>query len=143
MINCKRLNENATLPKRGRDGDAGLDLFTCEKAVVKSHKTIAISTGIAIQIPYGMEGEVRPRSGISLFGFNGVNIQVIVSTIDSNYRGEIHIIVYNPSDDDICIPIKTKLAQIVISNVVTDDLQFVDELDETNRGHSKFGSSGI
>ena len=143
MIKCKKIKETAKLPIRGRDGDAGLDLFTAEECILKPYETKAISTGLAIQIPYGMEGEIRPRSGISIYGLNGNYIHVIVSTIDSNYRGEIHIIVYNSENKEIKIPLNTKLAQMVISNVVTDNLCFVDKLDETNRGDNKFGSSGV
>ena len=143
MIKCKKILPTAILPKRGRDGDAGLDLFTAEECYLKGNETKAISTGIAFEIPYGMEGEIRPRSGISLYGYEGVFLQVIQSTIDSNYRGETHIIVYNPSNKEVYIPIGTRLSQIIINYICTDDLVFVDELTETNRNENKFGSSGI
>lgn len=179
MIKVKKLHENAIIPTRSKDGDAGLDLYTLEDAMIKKGETIVIPTGIAIQLPETMEATVRPRSGITLKGcpceqaytiqsyseysddIHGVEIlykeiAVQLGTIDSNYTGDVGIIAkrdieyscldvdrrsYN--EDAVKIPKHTKLAQLVISPIITEDLTLVDELEETNRGNKGFGSSGI
>ncbi|MBZ9693230.1 MULTISPECIES: dUTP diphosphatase [unclassified Clostridium] len=142
MINVKLINKNAKLPQRGRDGDAGLDLYTCKTVIIKPNETIAIPTGVCIELPYGMEGQIRPRSGISLNGFEHNYVRVMLGTIDCNYRGEINIITYNQEDKNVTIPKGTKLAQMIINNVNMENLISVDELSETERGLSGFGSSG-
>ena len=158
-VKVMKLSENATLPKYSRQGDAGLDLYTAEDIIIPPHKTLVIPTDIAVAIPFGHEGTVRPRSGNSLNGVKGCKyissfkpvvelddccpyLRVQLGTIDSNFRGGIGIITYNQENYTVLVPKGTKLAQLVISPVDYCRLTEVDSLDDTNRGENGFGSSG-
>ena len=148
MIKIKKLTEDTIIPHRSREGDACYDLYTSEDILITGEDyRKAIPTGIAMQLPKNYEAEIRPRSGISLNGLkhNGeiFYIEVIQGTIDSNYIGEINIIVANPHINRIIIPKHTKLAQMKINHVPEFEIIEVDELEVTNRGANGFGSSGI
>lgn len=153
MIKIKKLTEDAIIPHRSRGGDACYDLYTRKDYIVLGKSKNIIPTGIAIQLPKDLEAEIRPRSGISLNGlrcrcfdidaFTVSDIDVIQGTIDSNYRGEINIILRNNSNYDIIIPKHTKLAQMKINYVPDVELVEVKELSDSNRGANGFGSSGI
>ena len=172
MIKFKKNREDAIIPRKSKKGDAGFDLFTLDDCIIDKHETIVIPTGISVQLEQNQEASVRPRSGITLKGlegakkinnelipnsdgisywedkeyeilFNNPYIRVIIGTLDSNYRGDIGIIVYNQENYKVKIPAKTKLAQMVISLISTDDVIIVDELDESERGNKGFGSSGV
>ena len=153
MIKIKKLTEDAIVPHRSREGDACFDLYSINDYVVLGRSKTTIPTGIAIELPVEYEAEIRPRSGISLNGleckcfdiyeFVVADIDVIQGTIDSNYRGQINIIVRNNSNCDIVIPKHTKLAQMKINYVPDVELVEVEELSDSNRGTNGFGSSGI
>lgn len=153
MIKIKKLTEDAIVPHRSREGDACFDLYSINDYVILGRSKTTIPTGIAIELPVEYEAEIRPRSGISLNGleckcfdideFVVADIDVIQGTIDSNYRGQINIIVRNNSNCDIVIPKYTKLAQMKINYVPDVELIEVEELSESNRGANGFGSSGI
>lgn len=153
MIKIKKLTEDAIVPHRSREGDACFDLYSINDYVVLGRSKTTIPTGIAIELPVEYEAEIRPRSGISLNGleckcfdideFVVADIDVIQGTIDSNYRGQINIIVRNNSNCDIVIPKYTKLAQMKINHVPDVKLVEVEELSDSNRGTNGFGSSGI
>lgn len=153
MIIYKKINEQAITPTRGKQGDAGLDLYTSKEIKMLPHQTLVIPTDIAIQLPKNTCGHVLPRSGISSNGCSNCideygntcspYLRVITGTIDSNYRGGIGIITYNQEGYSLTIPKGTRLAQIVIQKIVIDDLIEVDELENTNRGNKGFGSSGL
>jgi len=169
MIKFKKLNENAIIPTKGKEGDAGFDLFTLEDTTIEPRQTIAIPTGMSVQLEVNQEATIRPRSGISLKGCSscysdfatliteGIHkgnkeaeykecspyLRVQLGTLDSNYRGDIGIIVYNQEDYDIDIPAKTKLAQMVVGFISTDEVIVVDELDDSDRGDKGFGSTGV
>jgi len=161
MIKFKKLNKNAIVPTKGREGDAGFDLFTLSEATIQPYQTIVIPTGISVQLETNQEATIRPRSGITLKGCGGCfgtiypptempptytecspYLRVQLGTLDSNYRGDIGIIVYNQEDYEVDIPAKTKLAQMVIGYISTDEVIVVDELDESERNEKGFGSSG-
>lgn len=153
MIKIKKLTEDAIVPHRSREGDACFDLYSINDYVVLGRSKTTIPTGIAIELPVEYEAEIRPRSGISLNGleckcfdideFVVADIDVIQGTIDSNYRGQINIIVRNNSNCDIVIPKHTKLAQMKINYAPDVELVEVEELSDSNRGTNGFGSSGI
>jgi dUTP pyrophosphatase len=164
MIKFKKLNENAIIPCKGKIGDAGFDLFTLNDTIIQPHQTIVIPTGISVQLETNQEATIRPRSGITLKGCGGCYgcapifrheifdstykecspyLRVQLGTLDSNYRGDIGIIVYNQEDYEVDIPAKTKLAQMVIGYISTDEVIVVDELDESERNEKGFGSSGV
>lgn len=142
-IKFKKLREDAVIPKKGTEGSSGFDLYSLDITVNGMH--VEMSTGIAIEIPEGYEVQVRPRSSaLKSFGLN-----VILGTIDSDYRGEIRIQalimdqhnfnVYN-SDFDIKTPIR--VAQLVFVKLPEIELEEVGILNETVRGSSGFGSTG-
>lgn len=153
MIKIKKLTDDAIIPHRSREGDACFDLYSINDYVVLGRSKTTIPTGIAIELPVEYEAEIRPRSGISLNGleckcfdideFVVADIDVIQGTIDSNYRGQINIIVRNNSNCDIVIPKYTKLAQMKINYVPDTELIEVEELSDSNRGTKGFGSSGV
>lgn len=153
MIKIKKLTDDAIIPHRSREGDACFDLYSINDYVVLGRSKTTIPTGIAIELPVEYEAEIRPRSGISLNvleckcfdidEFVVADIDVIQGTIDSNYRGQINIIVRNNSNCDIVIPKYTKLAQMKINHVPDVKLVEVEELSDSNRGTNGFGSSGI
>lgn len=150
-------DKGAKMPTKVDEGSAGFDLYTSETRIIHSGRNL-LPTGLQMQIPYGWEGHIRPRSGFSLKGIEGwtmntfhtnqeklsrFDAHVIQGTIDSSYRGKVCIIVYN-SDDDFVIPAGTRLAQIIFEQHYTDLLQLVDQLDDTDtdRGTGGFGHSG-
>lgn len=153
MIKIKKLVEDAIIPHRGREGDACYDLYSKTNYIISAGSKDIVPTGIAIELPEKYEAEIRPRSGISLKGlkckifgehkFIVADIDVIQGTIDSNYRGEINIIIKNNSNFNIIIPKHTKLAQMKINHVPNVEFIEVKNLTDSNRGISGFGSSGI
>ena len=163
-IKIKKLNPIAIVPSYAKEGDSGIDLYTLEDTIIPARSAVAIPTGIALEIPYGYEMQVRPRSGISLKGLlftRDVTVYdkvqpkkqirksfiahptVRLGTVDSGYRGEIKIITYNEEDFDIVIPKHTKLAQGVFQQVPRAILKVVEELTSSERGNDGFGSTGI
>lgn len=164
-VKVKKLNQDAIVPSYAKEGDSGIDLYTLKDTVIPAKSAVAVSTGIALEIPYGYEMQVRPRSGISLNGLKKIFFlrikttgQIILfgkeestriyetvrfGTVDSGYRGEIKIITYNEEDFEILIPKHTKLAQGVFQQVPRAILKVVDELTESQRGDTGFGSTGI
>src|SRR5690625_768901 len=92
-VKIKRLHPEAVLPKKAHEGDAGFDLVAVEDVIVEPGETALVPTGIAVELPEGFELQVRPRSGITL----KTNLRVQLGTVDSNYRGEIGVIVDNTS----------------------------------------------
>ena len=154
MIKFKKLNENAIIPTKAKKGDAGFDLFTLKEVVILPHKTIVIPIGISVQLETNQEATIRPRSGISLKGCSNCidedytttcspYLRVQFGTLDSNYRGDIGIIVYNQENHAYRIPAKTKLAQMVVGFISEDEVIVVDELEDSDRGDKGFGSTGV
>lgn len=129
-------------PEYASAQSSGLDL----RAAVESPVTITpgsrelIPTGIAIALVPGLEGQVRPRSGLALR--HGVTVLNAPGTIDADYRGEIKVILINHGEQAFVIERGMRIAQLVITQVETCSLHLVDELSETSRGERGFGSSG-
>ena len=137
-IEVRRLSPEAILPTYAKQGDSGLDLHSVEKTVLEPGEVRAVGTGIAVAIPDGYEGQVRPRSGLSCLG-----IIAIPGTIDSGYRGEIKAILHNVDDCAYLVRQGDRIAQLVIAPVVKAELVEVDVLNETERGTDGFGSTGV
>ena len=129
------------LPKYQTKGAVALDLQANEEWILIPGEVALIQTGIYIAIPEGFEGQVRPRSGLAIN--NGITILNSPGTIDSDYRGEVKIMLYNTSDESFIIHIGDRIAQLVISPIQKVELEEVQELDETDRGEGGFGSTGI
>ena len=133
------------LPKYETKGAAGLDLFAATKEdtkiIIPPRKAEMIPTGIAISVPLGYEAQIRPRSGLA--AKNGITVLNSPGTIDSDYRGEILVMLINHSNKDFEILRGMRIAQMVISKIEQFNLISVDELDITDRGKGGFGSTGI
>ena len=133
------------LPKYETEGAAGLDLFAAikedTKIIITPRKAEMIPTGIAISVPSGYEAQIRPRSGLA--AKNGITVLNSPGTIDSDYRGEILVMLINHSNKDFEILRGMRIAQMVISKIEQFNLISVDELDTTDRGKDGFGSTGI
>ncbi|MCC0642536.1 MULTISPECIES: dUTP diphosphatase [unclassified Clostridioides] len=146
-VKIKKLSQDAIVPSYAKEGDSGIDLYTLKDTVIPAKSAVAIPTGIALEIPYGYEMQIRPRSGISLNGLKELYFAIYptvrLGTIDSGYRGEIGIITYNEEDVEIVIPKHTKLAQGVFQQVPRAILKVVEELTISERGNDGFGSTGI
>lgn len=135
------LGDHATMPEYKTDGSAGFDLASNESVTIYKGETVAINTGIRMEIPQKFELQIRPRSGLSL----KTNLRVILGTIDSDYRGEIKVIAQNVGDQPIIILCGDRIAQGVLAPVVRGDFLEIDidKLSATVRGDSGFGSTGI
>lgn len=138
-INIKRLNDLAKLPHYANIGDAGADLFASEDFNLPSHSAGAVPTGIAMEIPAEYVGYINPRSGMAL---KGITVMNAPGTIDSGYRGEIKVILVNHTDKDYMIVRGDKIAQMVFHKYSEVFFEPVDELSNSDRGVSGFGSSG-
>ena len=139
FLKIKLLNPNCR-PHRTHSTDSGLDLRASidRKIVLMPHETVTIPTGIAIELPKGYEGQIRPRSSFSKAG-----ILSPLGTIDNGYRGEVKVILINTSDLRPCI-IKPyeRIAQLVIAPVTIPTIEYVGVLEEAERGDNGFGSTG-
>ncbi|MDI6891605.1 MAG: dUTP diphosphatase [Actinomycetota bacterium] len=140
-IKLKQLDKELPTPRPVHDGDAGVDLFSRIDTTLKPGERALVPTGIAIAIPHGYAGFVQPRSGLALN--HGISIVNTPGLIDSEYRGEVGVILINLNrEKDFEVRRGDKIAQLVIQRIETIDFETVDELDNTRRGSGGFGSSG-
>ena len=139
MINVKLLHPNAILPSRKHSGDSGADLTYPgpESIMIRPGYTVTIPTGIAMELEHGTEGQIRPRSSISRRG-----LLVHLGTIDSEYRGEVKVIITNLEEIHQHINPGDRIAQLVVAPVLYPKFREMEELDETERGEGGFGSTG-
>ncbi len=136
----RRLREDATVPARAYDGDAGLDLAACERIVLAPGERATVGTGLAIAIPDGYAGFVQPRSGLA--AKNGITIVNTPGLVDSGYRGELKVILLNTDERDaFVVEPGMRIAQLVVMPVPLVDPVEVEELPESERGVRGFGSS--
>lgn len=142
-IRVKRLNHGAglPLPEYATSGAAGMDICAAESLILRVGKRHAVATGFAFAIPEGYEVQVRPRSGLALK--NGITCLNTPGTIDSDYRGEVKVILANLGEDDFTITKGDRIAQIVVAPVTKGAMIEVESLDETTRGAGGFGSTGV
>ncbi|GAA0672874.1 dUTP pyrophosphatase [Sphingomonas insulae] len=141
-IRLRRLPHGADLPvpAYATAGAAGLDVVSAEGLTLAPGARAAVATGFAIAIPDGYEVQVRPRSGLALK--HGVTCLNTPGTIDSDYRGEVKVILVNLCDTPFVIARGDRIAQLVAAPVQRATLEIVDELDDTMRGSGGFGSTG-
>ena len=134
---------NLALPSYASAGAAGMDLAAALKqpVCIRSGARLAVPTGFAMALPEGYEAQVRPRSGLALK--HGVTIANAPGTIDSDYRGEITVILLNTGRDDFIITRGMRIAQMVIATVTKITPIEADDLDNTERGAGGFGSTGL
>jgi dUTP pyrophosphatase len=144
-IKFKRLRKELNhipLPSYATKGSAGLDIYAAiEKAIILPHGAIEmVPTNISVEIPEGYEIQVRPRSGLA--AKHGIGILNSPGTIDSDYRGEIKIIIINFGKEDFVIQPAERIAQLVVSKVYTAKFIETKELNNTSRGEGGFGHTG-
>lgn len=142
ILKIKKVRPNAVIPKRATEKSAGLDLTACidEPLTVKAGARTLIPTGIAAALPEGCVGLVFARS--SLGTKHGIALSNGVGVIDEDYRGEIHVGIFNSSQEDYTIQPFERLAQLLVVPVSYPVVQEAAELDETARGAGGFGSTG-
>ncbi|MCB2067029.1 MAG: dUTP diphosphatase [Erythrobacter sp.] len=141
-VEIKRLphGHGLDLPVYATSGAAGMDVVSAENVTLRPGARLAVATGFAVAIPAGYEIQVRPRSGLALK--HGITVPNTPGTIDSDYRGELKVIMINHSQDNFPIQRGDRIAQLVVSPVTQGLWREVDELDETARGAGGFGSTG-
>lgn len=136
------MSEGVTLPKYETSGSAGMDIRANipEPIVLNSLERVLVPTGIKISIPEGYEVQVRPRSGLALK--HGITVLNTPGTIDSDYRGEIGIILINLSKNEYTIQPKERIGQLVLNKIAQIEFEIVENLDNTERGDGGFGHTG-
>lgn len=141
QVKIKKLHPDAKIPAYQSKGAAGFDFCSIEKKLIKAGEWELVKTGLAFEISEGYELQVRPRSGLALK--NGISVLNSPGTVDSDYRGEICVILINHSKVDFNIEVGDRIAQGVIAKVEQVGFELVESLSDTQRGESGFGSSGI
>ena len=141
-VRIKRLPHGVglALPAYATPGAAGMDILAAEAVTLEPGARHALASGFAVAIPDGYEIQVRPRSGLALK--HGIAVPNTPGTIDSDYRGELKIILINHGDEAFAIARGDRVAQLVLAPVTRAAWQEVDELDDTARGTGGFGSTG-
>ncbi|MBW2312932.1 MAG: dUTP diphosphatase [Deltaproteobacteria bacterium] len=135
--------EDLPLPKPATPGSAGVDLAAAvsEALTVPPGGRVLVPTGLRIAVPEGFEAQIRPRSGLALR--NGITLPNSPGTIDSDYRGEVQVILQNGGDEPFTIERGDRIAQLVVAPVARVDWLEVNDLDETERGAGGFGHTGV
>ena len=139
-VRVRRLHDGAVIPERAYEGDAGLDLASCEHAVLGPGERAVVATGIVVEIPEGYAGFVQPRSGLA--ARHGIGVVNAPGLIDSGYRGEIRVVLLNTDrESDFTVEPGMRIAQLVIAPVASVRVVEADELAASERGPRGFGSS--
>ena len=134
-------SEDRLIPVYVTEGSAGADLMANESGVIESGEIKLVKTGVFLEIPEGYEAQVRPRSGLALK--HGVTVLNAPGTIDSDYRGEVGVILINHSKNDFFYNKGDRIAQLVFSKVIRAKFVKTEEISETQRGRGGFGHSGV
>ncbi len=138
----KKLNSAVELPAYKTDGASGMDLMALIKEPInlKPNSSCIVPTGLAVAFSSNFEIQIRPRSGLA--AKNSISVLNTPGTIDSDYRGEIKIILFNHGKSDFLIKNKDRVAQMILTPIIKMELQEANELPETVRGEGGFGSTG-
>lgn len=136
-LEVKKLTNTATLPNRAHATDAGADLFCDEKVIIGPGDKTLVSTGIAIKLPEGTFGYIRPRSGLAV----KKGLHTLAGVVDEQYRGEVKICLYNTTKEVFVAEPGTKIAQLLVLPIYYPTIEEVKELNETTRGDGGFGST--
>ena len=139
-LKVKKLNKLAEIPQYQTDEAAGFDLHSIEDIVIAPNERKLIGTGLSFEIPKGYEIQIRPRSGLAYK--HGITVLNSPGTIDSDYRGEIKVLLINHSNESFEIKVGERIAQAVIQAVIQANFEEVEELNDTTRGAGGFGSTG-
>ena len=138
----KKLNPKAELPKYKTEGSSGMDLMALieNSITIKSQNSALIPTGLSIAIPEDMEVQIRPRSGLA--AKSNISVLNTPGTIDSDYRGEIKIILFNHGKEEFTVNNNDRIAQMILMPVIKAEFEEIKELPKTVRGSGGFGSTG-
>lgn len=138
----KKLTDNAKIPQRATEGSAGYDLCTCiaEPVTIEPGERCVFPTGIAVALPQNTAGMIYTRSGLGIK--HGIHVTNGVGVIDWDYRGEIRVGLHNLSHEAYTVNPGDRIAQLILTPVLTPEVQEVAELDDTDRGAGGFGSTG-
>ena len=141
-VSIKKLNSKVQLPKYKTDGSSGMDLMAfIENSInIKPQQSVLIPTGISIAIPEDTEVQIRPRSGLA--AKSNISVLNTPGTIDSDYRGEIKIILFNHGKEEFVINNNDRIAQMILMPVIKAEFEEVEDLPNTLRGSGGFGSTG-
>ncbi|MDD6055969.1 MAG: dUTP diphosphatase [Helicobacter sp.] len=135
-----KLNENATIPAYQSKGAAGFDLCASEELLLKKGEFALVPTALSFSFSKKYEVQIRPRSGLALK--HGISVLNTPGTIDSDYRGEIKVLLINLGEEDFAIKKGDRIAQAVLSPIKQAKIKVVKKLDSTKRGEKGFGSTG-
>lgn len=140
-VNVKK-EKSANLPVYATEGAAGMDVYAYieNEMEIKPLERVLVPTGLSVEIPFGYEIEVRPRSGLAIK--HGITLLNTPGTIDSDYRGEVKIIMINLSNETYKIKPNERIGQFVLKKVYKIDFEEVNELSSTERGSGGFGHTG-
>lgn len=139
-LKFKRIHPDAVLPAYAHPSDAGMDIRSVADVTVPARGRALVPTGLVVLLPPLYEAQVRPRSGLALK--HGITVLNTPGTIDSGYRGEIGVILFNTTDEDFQVRKGDRVAQVVIAPVTQPVIEEAQEIDETDRGAGGFGSTG-
>jgi dUTP pyrophosphatase len=139
-LSFRKLRDDAVVPSRAYNGDAGLDLASCERVLLAPGERATVGTGLAVAVPEGYAGFVQPRSGLA--ARHGITIVNAPGLVDSGYRGELRIVLLNTdAREAFVVEPGMRIAQLVVVPVASAEPLEVEELPETERGVRGFGSS--
>jgi dUTP pyrophosphatase len=138
ILKVKKLHKNAIVPTKANLTDAGYDLYALDGAILQKHTHQLVKTGVSLEIPEGYVGLIWPRSGLSYKH----GLDVFAGVIDSGYRGDVGVILYNSQYNSYTIEAGDRIAQIIFQKVESFDLIETENLDSSQRGLGGFGSSG-
>ena len=141
QLKIKKLSPTAQLPSYAHPGDAGLDLFALEAQAIAPGEAQLIRTGIALELPPGMEAQVRPRSGLALK--HSITVLNSPGTVDAGYRGEVGVVLINHGHETFQVTTGMKIAQMVINAVIQAQVVEVESLSDSARGAGGYGSTGL
>ena len=141
-ILVKKINSKVKLPNYKTDGSSGMDLmaFLDKPISILPKKSELIPTGLSIAIPDNTEVQIRPRSGLAVK--NNISVLNTPGTVDSDYRGELKVILYNHGDKEFIVNNEDRIAQMVLMPIIKANFEVVENLPETIRGEGGFGSTG-
>ena len=139
MLKVQKLSNNAALPKRSTDGAAGYDLCASQNCTIPAKGKGLVRTGLAISFPAGLYARIAPRSGLALKKF----IDVGAGVVDSDYRGEVGVVLFNHGDQDFEVKMGDRIAQLILEKIDTPKVEEVQALEESVRGSGGFGSTGV
>ena len=140
-VKIKKLHPDAKIPQYQTLGAAGFDLHALEDYKLSAGERVLVKTGLAFELQIGFELQIRPRSGLALK--NGISVLNAPGTIDSDYRGEVGVLLINHSKEDFAIKKGDRIAQGVVARYERVEFEVCEELGESARGAGGFGSSGV